>query len=71
MTILRKFWWLALIAGGWLLAHQAHADPYTDAAKTLSDAAKHFDGELLKMRLATVACVQELFARNEEPWKSC
>ena len=56
-TLIRKYWWLALIAGGWLLAHQAHADPYTDAAKTLADASAHFDGELLKMRKACVAAV--------------
>jgi hypothetical protein len=28
MTLIRKYWWLALIAGGWLLVHQAHALTY-------------------------------------------
>jgi hypothetical protein len=28
MTLIRKFWWLALLAGGWLLAHQAHATDF-------------------------------------------
>src|SRR5262245_53533522 len=50
MPLIRKFWWLALIAGGWLLVHHAHAD-------TLTDAAKQFEGELLKMRRTCVAAV--------------
>ena len=30
-TMIRKYWWLALVAGGWLLAHQAHAGTTEDS----------------------------------------
>lgn len=49
MKTIRKFWWLALIAGGWLLVQHAHADQIIDTFADYSKMLNHFDGQILKI----------------------